>query len=245
MSIVAQDTFARANQSGWGMASDGHVWTVQQAGPALSIANNEGVASGAGTGSRGLVTLGAPGITDGEVVFRFSDSQLTTSQDIYALCRMADASNYYWLGFQWLNSTTFNLAIRKRVAATNTTLVTSAISVAPATFYWIRARVQGSTLFAKFWQDGQAEPAGWTLTTTDTSLTSGALWGLAPFTTAGQSLQVDSFALDNLVIVPSPGGAAVSDLARAAAAVLDAARHVAAVSDAPRGLAAVSDSRLA
>src|SRR4051812_8097124 len=41
------------------------------------------------------------------------------------------------------------------------------------TTWWVRLRTQGTTISARFWRDGTAEPTGWTVTTTDSYWASG------------------------------------------------------------------------
>lgn len=42
---------------------------------------------------------------------------------------------------------------------------------------WLRLKITGSTLRAKIWQDGTAEPPDWSVTTTDPSLTAAGAIG--------------------------------------------------------------------
>jgi hypothetical protein len=65
------------------------------------------------------------------------------------------------------------LVIQKKVQGTATTLASATFSATAGTSYSIRFRVVGTTLSAKVWATGAAEPAAWTVTTTDSSLTSG------------------------------------------------------------------------
>lgn len=47
---------------------------------------------------------------------------------------------------------------------------TAAGSTSTATWYWIRARVNGSTIQARRWADGDAEPGTWDIDTTNTAI---------------------------------------------------------------------------
>jgi hypothetical protein len=46
-------------------------------------------------------------------------------------------------------------------------------SGAPGTRWWIRLRVQGTSIKARFWRDGTSEPSNWTVQATDSYWTSG------------------------------------------------------------------------
>jgi hypothetical protein len=50
--------------------------------------------------------------------------------------------------------------------------------------WWIRLKVQGTTVQARFWRDGTAEPATWRITATDTQWASGTV-GVGAFAGAG------------------------------------------------------------
>ena len=60
-------------------------------------------------------------------------------------------------------------------------LADSGLSQENDTWYWIRFRIEGSLLRAKIWQDGTAEPSGWTLETIDDTYASGRAGILGTF----------------------------------------------------------------
>lgn len=64
------------------------------------------------------------------------------------------------------------LDLRRSLANHELTLGTAAFTVNNDTDYWVRFRVEGSTIKAKAWADGTAEPGTWTLERTNTELTS-------------------------------------------------------------------------
>lgn len=49
------------------------------------------------------------------------------------------------------------------------------------TTYWVRFQVNGTTQRAKVWTDGSSEPAGWTVSGTDSHQTSGSFSGLTSY----------------------------------------------------------------
>lgn len=85
----------------------------------------------------------------------------------------AGAENGYYFAF---NGPTQTYQFQKYVAGALTNL-NSAVSFAPTAnaWYYLRFRVNGTTLSAKLWVDGDSEPSAWTMTLTDSSI-SAAGW---------------------------------------------------------------------
>lgn len=173
MSILAQDSFSRANQAGWGLASDGiNTWSVVIGGAAnFSIASNEGQISG--NTSLQAAYLGSGTSADMDVLVRFSPS---ASTDLVYVFLRGTASNTQYR----IKQTATVLSINRVIAGAATTLQTHASTVTAGSFYWMRARCQGATICAKVWADGGTEPGAWTVMTQDASPITGAgQWGLA------------------------------------------------------------------
>src|SRR2546428_13972987 len=74
--VLVQDSFLRPNQSGWGAASDGGVWS---SGGGLSILSNHGALSW--SGSSQFPTLGSVTAADAEGSVRFSISAANRSEE--------------------------------------------------------------------------------------------------------------------------------------------------------------------
>src|SRR5579884_1547713 len=194
MSVLAADTFQRANQSGgWGTASGGGTWTLLTGSPTLSISSNEGVATGLAANVFTLY-LGSTS-KDAEALIRLSNSDFSNN-DTGIYLRLQDTNNFYvcFLG-------TGSFYIDKKVAGTYTSgIVTSSATTANNTFYWIRFRIQGSLLLARFWQDGTAEPNTWQLTVTDTGLAAAGHVGIGGY----QQNSTDTVSFDHFYAVDYP-----------------------------------------
>jgi PQQ-like domain len=162
---LAQDTFHRANQTFWGTASDGQVWSRDaNTQSSFSINNNMGQVS---NGSGQYNALLGPTSTDAEVLFSGSLSSFTKS-NLGAVLRWSDSKNWYKVS---INGT--SLMIQKKVSGTLTLLSKTAFTATAGTSYTLRFRVVGSTLSAKVWQTASTEPASWMITIADSSLLSG------------------------------------------------------------------------
>lgn len=84
------------------------------------------------------------------------------------------------------------------------------ISITPTSWYWIRFRLSGSSLYGKIWADGYNEPSSWTVTHTDATLSSGRV-GLGSNHTTSDSY-CDWFAAEtNSESWPIPAPYSMSD----------------------------------
>ncbi|MFD7429061.1 poly-gamma-glutamate hydrolase family protein [Streptomyces sp. NPDC059818] len=94
--------------------------------------------------------------------------------------RWADASNCYLARLEFSPTQTVILTLRKRLAGSEMLLVqyTTGLTHAAGRRFRIRMQLAGSTLRANVWQDGDPDPAGWQLETTDTSLTAAGSVGM-------------------------------------------------------------------
>jgi phage replication-related protein YjqB (UPF0714/DUF867 family) len=95
--------------------------------------------------------------------------------------RFADVNNCYLARADFSTTQTVTLTLRKRVASTETLLATAAntsgLTHAAGALFAVRFQITGSTLNAKIWPEGTIEPADWSVTVTDTSLTAAGAIG--------------------------------------------------------------------
>jgi hypothetical protein len=151
----------------WGTASDGQSWggDANVKSP-FSISGNAGVVSNTSGNSYSAV-LG-PAATNAEVYATGSMSSFNSS-NLGDVLRWTDGNDWYkaYIDGQ-------NLILQKKVAGNTTTLAATPFAATPGTSYTIHFRVVGSTLTANVWPSSGTEPAGWMVTATDTSLTSGS-----------------------------------------------------------------------
>lgn len=163
--VLAQDTFQRADQIFWGMASDGQTWGGDAATVnVFTVVGQTGqVAHGQGAFN---ATLG-PIISDGEIAVSGSMNQFRQS-NFGAVLRWRDPHNWYKA---YIDGT--NLVILKNVAAMGTRLGAVPFPAVANVNYTLRFQAIGTTLSAKVWPTGQTEPPGWQLRVTDMSLQNG------------------------------------------------------------------------
>lgn len=188
-SVWKQDTFTRANQSGWNPASNGDTWTVTTGTPTLSIASNEGKATGVAA-SDWVATLGSTTITDTELLVHCTISDFG-NDGLGVYLRYVDSSNWYRV-FLYGGS----LAVDKKVAGTFTgTVASSAFSPVNNTFYWIRVHMEGTQLQAKVWSGTLgSEPGTYSITVTMSGVSGAGKVGLGAYHNAtGDISQFDNF----------------------------------------------------
>ncbi len=194
----AADTFVRANQSGWGTASDGETYTTSGA-YTFAIVSNEGKITANSTASVNVAWLGTNTIQDGVVFARVQGNN--TAHDYAVLFRGNGTSTYYMAS---MNAGT--LEILKVVAGTITSLASVAETFTANTFYWIKFQCQGTsptTLSAKWWQDGNAEPGSYQVTITDSTasanLQGAGRYGIRVKLGSTDTAQWDHFEVDTLL----------------------------------------------
>ncbi len=166
--VLAKDTFKRATQVFWGSASDGRLW----AGDANSI-EVFSIVAGAGQVDHAQGAFNAvlgPLNTNAEVLISASVNQFAAGGkvNVGAALRWMDDNNWYKA---LIDGT--RLQILSRVNGVTTSLASVPFQAKGGVNYTLRFRVLGANLFARAWQSGQPEPAGWMLTVANTALTQG------------------------------------------------------------------------
>lgn len=119
---------------------------------------------------------------DVESLVKFRSSSTTGFQFYFRLRGSGGAGSE--TAYNLIQSNT-NLLLHKYVAGASTNLDSTANTISADTFYWIRFRVNGSTLKGKIWQDGDPEPGTWGVEDTDTDITGVGFAGLGSFESTG------------------------------------------------------------
>lgn len=187
MTTLATDNYTRANQTGWGLASDGiNTWSQ-------AVSNN--VSGGSASWSI-AGDAGAVGNTNENVMLCGTVTQGNT--EVLLECYETNSST--WFGATMRSSSdgktcyqviqnSGHLGIYRRNGTTYTGSLPSALtSVNSSTTlnvkYWMRARVTGNStplIQARIWQDGTTEPSSWQVTYTDSggsAITTAGLFGV-------------------------------------------------------------------
>ncbi len=165
--ILAQDTFQRTDQSGWGMASDARSWggdaNIMRS--IFSIVHATGqVAHGQGA----FNALLGPSTDNIEVVTSGAVNHLGANANFGVVARWIDNNNFYKA---YIDGT--HLTLLKCVKGTISAVSSVPFHAQDNTTYTLRLRTVGSTLLVKAWQSNTPEPANGMITATDVSLPTG------------------------------------------------------------------------
>jgi hypothetical protein len=170
--LIAHDDFARADQMGWGTASDGHIWGGAGS-PYFSISQGNGVVSqGSSSVPSYLATLGPGTSGDVEVFFEGKADSGTTMAGVID---DSGGGSYYSAGIDVGNLTLF---ILKAVSFVPEYIASQAISYTPGTLYRVRFQRKGNALRPRAWLATSSEPSTWMVSATDPDFTAGTC-GLA------------------------------------------------------------------
>ncbi len=197
------DIFGGANGSAWGSS-----WTT-------SITSGTATQQ-SGTGQLALTDVaGAFSRAQLTGLANRADSDTTFSYQFNATTAVAYLNVYARGSGGWQNAyrprTGYGLEMRPQsgtieVIENNNGTTTTLANVANArqvntAKQWLRLRVVGSTIQFKNWADGQAEPAAWTSTITDTTITAAGQLHLS-FVRGGSNVGAKNVQIDDLKVLP-------------------------------------------
>lgn len=170
----------------WGTADTGQNWNLGSSSTGFSMYVNNGVGVIASSAPAGqiaeVVTDQIPGLEDGDLtwsaIYPDPANLLDAPVEWGVGLRAADSSNEYESKIRFntdADDYSVELQLGKFVANVYTELGdTGAIGTwTPGIPWHARFRLQGTTLQARAWEEGDAEPANWGIVATDTSLVAG------------------------------------------------------------------------
>lgn len=167
------DTFSRSVTGGWGIADTGQTWT-RFGGSAsdFSVNGSQGVISHTSRNLFRYAALTSVALADVETLTQATVPVMPTGDGVYLyyLARTdAGVASYYFARLWVRTNGVVEISLRKRTP-TETLLATSSTTLphTAGASYWVRFRVEGSTLSARFWKTGTPEPSAWHVTATDT-----------------------------------------------------------------------------
>ena len=170
-SLIAEDAFERVSGSGLGTAEPGGPWTSAIN---SSHAVNNGTAVFTHTpGSTRRAALDATSSTDIDIVAGVSADKAATGGGHYAgLVGRKVGTDYYQVRTRFLVGGVIAVQALRGPSTVLANATVSGLTYVPSTQLTMRVQVIGTsptTIRAKVWPTGTAEPASWHITTTDSS----------------------------------------------------------------------------
>ena len=222
--VLATDAFGRTVSNGWGSADTGGAWTLSGAASLHSVSGGAGrlTANPGATPRVRLDDVSGRDVDVSQVVSldRLSD---TGTALVWVSARTSGWTSEYQAQARISQTGGVTLRIVRRLAAGDTSLanvVVPGLTYTAGTKLHLRLLAEGegtTSLRAKLWVDGQAEPAAWTATATDSTaeLQNAGGIGAAGYTPASTSGPI-VFSVSNLLaiepgaVVPVPNVAPVA-----------------------------------
>lgn len=192
MTLVDGDTFVRINQVNWGAATGsplGSSWSHPRGTSNNNIASNKGTAD-TNSAAYNVNTLGSKTLKDFDITVNYTPG--TSGDSGGPIARYTDNNNWYYSDIGNLGQFA---EIGKDVGGAFTTIASAAFTWSAGTTYSMRFKGVGTKLFLKVWTG--AEPAGWTVTGTDGSLTTAGNFGLGYDPAGATALKFDTFSVDD------------------------------------------------
>jgi len=205
-SVIVSDQFGRTVASGFGTADVGGPWSVSST-ARTKVTGGQGVIYGFTAANQDVQAWNPTTATNMEVVGLV---QLNASNPVggnYQARLVAraqtDARNGYVarIAHTPAGAVTWTLARVANAGGTGSATLaqgTLLSSGAAGSRWWIRLRTSGTTIQARFWRDGTAEPATWTATATDSFWTSGRA-ALGAFAASGISAPFPQLLFDDFL----------------------------------------------
>jgi PKD repeat protein len=212
---LAADAFGRTVSNGWGNADQGGAWTASGTAANFSVTGGVGrmVLPTAGTTrSASLGTLPGQTAVDARVSGSLDKAATGGGTDLSLLGRRISATTDYRAQAKVLSNGTVALSLRRVDSGAATTLssvTVPGLTYAPGQQLRIRMQVQGTsptTLRARVWLAGQAEPAAWHVQTTDATagLQAAGGIGLVAYLSGSATNAPVTATFDDLTVTPIP-----------------------------------------
>ena len=166
--MAAEDQFTRTVASGWGTATTGGAWTLSGGASNFSANGRTGRAALAAAGANSKALLASVARRDLEVRGTISVDKVANGGGTFvSLAARSGGFSSAYLSKVWVKSTGAVGLIISGLQSTETTVAqvnVAGLTVAPGNRLAVRFQVTGSaptTLRAKVWKVGTAEPATW------------------------------------------------------------------------------------
>jgi N-acetylneuraminic acid mutarotase len=175
-SAIAQDTFTRTVTNSWGTADVGGPWTVIAGAAAnFDVDGARGTVVTPGGSQQQVAHLGQVSVRDVDlrVALTFPDAPTGSGNFFgYLLLRRQASGTYYRVGLYVTSGGKVFIRGQTSVGANLFPDVDTGLSFAAGDTFLLRVQAQGAaptTIRARAWEQGTAEPASWQAATTDST----------------------------------------------------------------------------
>jgi CSLREA domain-containing protein len=210
---IASDSFTRSIVDGWGSAAIGGNYTLTGSAADFDVTGSTGTMRIPQADIARTAILGNVSAQDLKVTFRVQTDKVASGNSEYAyfIARRVSSNSEYRIRIRFSTSQTISLRAERLNNGTKTELGTemtvSGLTHTANSFIWVRAEVVGTnptTIRIKVWGDGQAEPASWQYSVTDStsSLQTAGSVGLRVFLASGATNAPVVFTFDDLLVTP-------------------------------------------
>jgi hypothetical protein len=206
----ADDAFSRTVSDGFGSAPTGGPWTVTGASNLFAVAGGFGtIRTGAGSGPAANLATVSAASSDLRLAFQLDKQPTGSGLYLSAFGRRTSAGGYFAKA-RITSSGAVSLELDRRpatgaeVVLQPATTITGLTHAAGDTIH-LRLQTVGSsptTVRAKVWKAGTAEPAGWQVSTTDNTggLQVAGSVGLSPYLSSGATNAPITLRIDQLTV---------------------------------------------
>jgi PKD repeat protein len=178
---LAKDAFGRTVAAGWGNADLGGAWTAAGGAAALSVSAGKGLIQVAPSQTR-EARLNAVSTTNSEVEVTVSADQAAAGAAMHTtLVGRQVGGSSYGARLRVESNGQIRLFLLRDETALGDSYLLPNTTYAAGDPYHLKLSVTGTsptTVAAKIWKDGSAEPSGWRLTANDTAAAMQASGGL-------------------------------------------------------------------
>ncbi len=201
--ILAQDTFTRTAVNGWGTAETGGAWRITGNASILKVADGKAqVASPAG--ETRTASLDAVSTTASDAQVSFALDKVPTGGGAYVRINSRQVGTSYYQTQVWVRSTGQVMIVQSENGTNLKSVVVPNVTYTAGQQLRVRVQVTGTsptTMNAKVWPVGQAEPTAWQSTTTGTlaALQTAGTFGIQTYLSSSAAGPV-AFTLDDLVV---------------------------------------------
>lgn len=176
MSLVAYDSFTRTISSALGTADVGGAWTINT--NTFDCNGTQGM-SDTVAGSTRRARLASVSSLNQDYKLRIKTDKVAAGgyqQFILTLRQLDQDANYYEVLVKFTTAQAVTIQLSRRIASSSFVIgsetTVSGLTHAADTFIRVRAQALGAsptTLRAKAWADGSAEPSAWTISASDST----------------------------------------------------------------------------